>query len=70
MQVKERLIKEIKDYEVLIYNGEPIVTYKQQSRTSIDSKKLKTEEPDTFEKFKNVSTFRVLRPKKIDILEY
>lgn len=37
------------------------VSYKAQSRTSIDTKKLKAERPDIFEQYSKTSKFKVLR---------
>lgn len=42
------------------------VTWKKQSRTRIDEKKLKQELPDVYEEYKTVSEFKVLRIKEID----
>jgi putative phage-type endonuclease len=62
-KIKSDIIKKINDKETLIYAGEIIATYKMQSRTSLQTDLIKKEEPDVYERFKKVSSFRVLRPK-------
>lgn len=69
-ELKDKLIEEIKDSESLVYSGEVIATYKQQIKKSIDTKKLKAEKPDIYNEYEKASSFRVLRPKKMQILEY
>jgi hypothetical protein len=44
--------------------GKNIITYLEQSRTSIDSKKLKQEQPELAAHYTTTTTFRVLRSKK------
>ena len=71
---KEALEEEIKAFmennETLSYNGESIATWKMQKKTTIDSKKLKAQEPETFEKFSKESSYRVFRPKEVKVLSY
>lgn len=69
-ELKDALIEEVQDNEALIYNGETIITYKQQEKSSIDGEKLKAEQPEIYEKYAKTSKFRVLRPMKVNILEY
>ena len=69
-ELKDKLIEEIQDNEALVYSGEIICTYKQQSKTDVDGKKLKAEKPDIWNEYKKTSTVRVLRPKTIKIFEY
>lgn len=69
-ELKDEIIKEIKDNENLMFQGEIICSYKSQNRTTVDSKKLKAERPEIFEEYKNVSTSRILRPKKVAVEEY
>lgn len=52
--------------EAAIANGMNwTATYKSQERTSVDEKALKSEYPEIYEKVKKVSSFRVLRLKKV-----
>jgi predicted phage-related endonuclease len=44
-------------------DGDTVVTWKQQSRTSFDSKKFSADHPDLYEKYQMSSTFRVMRLK-------
>lgn len=69
-EVKDEIIKEIKDNEILLYQGEQVCSYKQQSRTTVDSKRLKAEKPDVYNEFKKTTTSRVIRPKRLNVLEY
>ena len=46
-----------------IVNGQPVVTWKQQSRSSFDSKGFSADHPDLVEKYTKSNTFRVLRVK-------
>lgn len=41
------------------------VTYKEQSRTSVDSKRLKAEMPEIYERYLNTTTNRILRIKEL-----
>lgn len=68
--LKDKLIEAIKDNEYLTYNGDIIASYKQQSRISIDSKKLKAQKPEIFDEFKKTTTFRVLLPKQLEVINY
>jgi predicted phage-related endonuclease len=68
--LKDKLIAVIKDNELLTYGGDIIATYKQQSKTTVDSKKLKAEHPEVYGQCSNISTSRVLRLKKLQIVEY
>lgn len=71
---KEALEEEIKAFmennETLSYNGESIATWKMQKKTTVDSKKLKAQEPETFEKFSKESSYRVFRPKEVKVTSY
>lgn len=51
------------DAEVGTVNGATIVTWKNQSRSSFDSKAFGNDHPDLLAKYTKSSTFRVLRPK-------
>ena len=51
------------DAEVGTVNGATIVTWKNQSRSSFDSKAFGSDHPDLLAKYTKSSTFRVLRPK-------
>lgn len=66
IDAEENKIKEfIGDKENLVLINTVIATWKMQSRTSIDSKKLKSELPDISEKYSKTSNFRILRLKEI-----
>ncbi len=69
-ELEDEIKAEMKDSESLIYSGEVIATWKQQQKTSIDSKKLKEKEPKIYEKYSKTSMSRVLRLKEITITEY
>ena len=63
----EDKIKEyIGDKENLVLIDKIIATYKMQSRTGIDSKKLKAEKPDVFTEYSKTTQFRTLRLKEIN----
>jgi putative phage-type endonuclease len=62
-KIKSEIIKKINDKETLVYCGEVVATYKMQSRAGLQTDLLKKEEPDIYERYKKVSSFRVLRPK-------
>ncbi|MEK5358815.1 YqaJ viral recombinase family nuclease [Paenibacillus sp. FSL L8-0709] len=44
--------------EVAIYNGEPVLTWKSNDTTRLDSKRLKKEQPSIFEKYANTTSAR------------
>jgi predicted phage-related endonuclease len=46
-----------------VLDGDTVVTWKQQSRTSFDGKKFSADHPDLYEKYQTSSTFRVMRLK-------
>lgn len=46
---------------LLDLNGLPVLTYKQQSRTTLDSKGIKKDHPGIYDAYSNVSSFRVMR---------
>lgn len=54
---ENKLKDHLKDNEVGVINDFK-VTWKSQSRTSIDSKKLKAEEPELFKKYSKTSSYR------------
>ena len=49
--------------EIGLIDGQPLVTWKQQSRTGFNTKKFSSEHPDLFEKYQTVSSYRVMRLK-------
>lgn len=61
---KNRFAALIGENETAELNGFT-VTYKKQSKSNVDSKKLKAEMPEIYEKYLNVTTSRVLRIKEI-----
>jgi predicted phage-related endonuclease len=52
---------ELGDAEAGLYGDLPVVTWRTQSRTSLDVKQLEAEMPDVAAKFRRESTHRVLR---------
>lgn len=48
----------IKDHEIALFRGDPVVTWKNTNRTTVDSKRLKQEQPDIYDKYSTVSTSR------------
>lgn len=52
------------DLSILTHDGKIVGSWNHQSRETLDTKKLKEELPDIYEKFKRISDFRVLRLKK------
>lgn len=60
----ENKIKEhIGEHESLVYAGQQLASWKQHSREYIDSETMRSIEPETYERFKKKTTFRVLRIK-------
>lgn len=47
------------------YDSKFTVTYKPQSRSSLDTKKLKTDHPDIYEKYAEQTTSKVMRLKEV-----
>ncbi len=62
-ELKAKICGELEDYTTGSTDNY-IVTWKAQKRTSIDSKMLKTNFPDVFEKVKKETTSRVMRIKE------
>lgn len=59
-EIEEAIKLVFRDAEAIEYNGITLATYKTQSQKRIDSKRLKAELPDIFEKYANVISFRKL----------
>lgn len=62
-EAEARIMDALRDAEVGTINGKNVVTWKSQSRSSIDTKALKEAHPDIAEQFMKSSSFRVLRVK-------
>ena len=62
-EAEARIMEALQDAEVGILNGKNVVTWKPQTRTTLDTKALKEAHPDLFEQFAKTNTFRVLRVK-------
>lgn len=62
-ELKTKICGELEDYTTGTTDNF-IVTWKAQKRTSVDSKKLKADFPDIYEKVKKETTSRVLRIKE------
>lgn len=69
-ELEEKIKAEMKDNEVLLWEGEEIATWKQTKKTTVDSKKLKAEEPKIFKKYSKVTPSRTFRTKSFNVLEY
>lgn len=65
MEIENRIMAELKDNEAG-QAGKYLVTWKNQTRTSVDSKKLKELHPGIFQAIQRVNTFRALRFKEIN----
>lgn len=63
-QIKAKLCSRLEDFAVGV-DSEYTCSWKNQSRTSVDSKKLKKEYPEIFEECTKTSEHRVFRAKKI-----
>lgn len=48
----------MKDHEIALFRGDSVVTWKNTNRTTVDSKRLKQEQPDIYDKYSTVSTSR------------
>jgi len=55
------IMRALGDAEIGLLAGKKVVTWKPQSRTTIDSKALKAEMPDIAERFSKTSSSRILR---------
>jgi len=62
-KVESEIMTLLQDAEVGVVNGEPVVTWKEQSRSSVDTKRLKAEYPEIAEALTKSSSFRVLKVK-------
>ncbi len=69
-ELEEVLKAEFKDSDTMIWQGELISTWKSQNRTTVDSKKLKQEEPKIYDKYSKTTPSRILRVKELTITEY
>lgn len=58
-QQYENLLKDaMKENEIALFRGEPVATWKNTNRTTVDSKRLRQEQPDIFDKYTTTSTSR------------
>ena len=62
-EAEARIMSALQDAEIGTINGKSAVTWKAQTRSSLDSKALKEAHPDIAEKFTKSNTFRVLKVK-------
>jgi putative phage-type endonuclease len=62
--LKDDIILKIGDKENLMYGGDVLATYKQQSRMTLQTDLIKKTEPEIFDRFGKTISFRVLRLKK------
>lgn len=59
--IKAKLGMALGDAEEGTINGQRVVTWRQQSRTSFDAKALEKEHPALFKKFQKTGTYRVMK---------
>lgn len=62
-EAEARIMDALQGAEVGLIDGKPAVTWKAQTRSSLDGKALKEAHPDLTEQFSKTNTFRVLRVK-------
>jgi hypothetical protein len=62
-ELKAKIAGLLGDADTGVVNGEQVVTWKNQSRSSFDTKGFSKDHPDLVEKYTKSSTFRVLRVK-------
>jgi hypothetical protein len=62
-ELKAKIAVLLGDADTGVVDGEPVVTWKNQSRSSFDGKALLKKHPDIYEEFTKISSFRVLRVK-------
>jgi hypothetical protein len=62
-ELKAKIAGLLGDADAGVVNGEQVVTWKNQSRSSFDTKGFSKDHPDLVEKYTKSSTFRVLRVK-------
>jgi predicted phage-related endonuclease len=62
-ELKAKIAGLLGDADTGTVNGDTVVTWKNQSRTSFDSKRFSADHPDLAEEYTKSSTFRVLRVK-------
>lgn len=62
--LKEQIKSAMGDAATLTFDGRKIATWKNQSRTSFNSKGFKVDHPNLFEQYQKTSEFRVLRINK------
>jgi predicted phage-related endonuclease len=60
-QLKAKIAEHLGDAEAGNIDGETVVTWKPQTRTTVDTKRLFAEHPELKDQYQTVSTFRVLR---------
>jgi len=61
--LQDSVIKKIGDKESLTSGGSVLATFKQQSRTTLQTDLIKQQEPEIFDRFGKTTTFRMLRIK-------
>jgi putative phage-type endonuclease len=62
-ELQDKVAVAIGDAESLSYQGMPLATYKSQTSTRLDSKRLKAEKPEVYGEYATQGTTRVLRLK-------
>lgn len=63
-EVDNKLLSQIGEAEVAYLDDKVAATWKMQTRTSVDSKRLKAELPEVYEKYLKTSSYRTLRVKE------
>lgn len=62
-EAESKIMEALKDADTGTINGKTVVTWREQTRTSVDTKALKEAHPELVEQFTKGSKFRVLRVK-------
>lgn len=61
---KARIVEAMEDAETGLIDGQPALTLKAQTRTAIDTARLRQAMPDVYDELATTTRYRVLRPKK------
>lgn len=62
-ELQKEIICHVQDSEVVKIDGNTVLTYKEQSRNSFDSKTFKADHPELYKQYVTVSTSRTMRLK-------
>ena len=62
-EFKFQLMRSLREYDTLVDGDDVLVTWKSQSRSDLDRKRLKADHPDLYKKYETKQTCRVFRIK-------